>query len=443
MKDIGASSRVEGRLARVASADHRIATRVVGSSVTARKRVAFVIAHLGAGGAQRVAVNAANALVSRGIDIHVITLSHRPQAYRLDSQVVLHTLSRSSTDLATRLGTDLKTQHSASSFNAASATVPGSPMSAFARALIRRGHAVGRPLYSVLHSGALLKRIWCLRQRLKAISADTTLAFLTQTNILTVLATRGLGTHTVISERNDPRLQRHQYPIELLRRLTYRFADVVTTNSQGTLSALESFVARKKLAYLPNPLTLNAIEESAQFTAPTVIAVGRLVEQKGFDVLLEAWAKVAPLLPGWRLAILGDGPLGGALQDLSRSLMIETRVDWLGHVSDPIPFLRGAKFYVLTSRFEGTPNALLEAMACGIPAVVSDASPGPRELIGRNGDAGLTVPVGDIEATARAILELAQRKTLRLRLGVAAKERAREYDVKKTIKVWLEILCPD
>ena len=70
------------------------------------------------------------------------------------------------------------------------------------------------------------------------------------------------------------------------------------------------------------------------------------------------------------------------LKEQARKLGVEDSVDWVGHVSDPFPLLRGAKLFVMTSRFEGTPNALLEAMACGLPAVVSDASPGPCELIG-------------------------------------------------------------
>ena len=130
-------------------------------------------------------------------------------------------------------------------------------------------------------------------------------------------------------------------------------------------------------------------------------------------------------LPDWRLAIVGGGPLEAELQALAAKLNIESSVDWIGQVSDPFPLLRGAEFFVLTSRFEGTPNALLEAMACGLPAVVSDASPGPCELIGPEDGAGLIVPVEDAAATAEAIIRLASDEALRLRLGLAARERAR------------------
>jgi GalNAc-alpha-(1->4)-GalNAc-alpha-(1->3)-diNAcBac-PP-undecaprenol alpha-1,4-N-acetyl-D-galactosaminyltransferase len=169
--------------------------------------------------------------------------------------------------------------------------------------------------------------------------------------------------------------------------------------------------------------------------------VGRLVEQKGLDVLLTAWAKVAEALPDWRLALVGDGPLAKELKALARALKVENSVDWLGNISDPYPLLRGAKFFAMTSRFEGTPNALLEAMTCGLPAVISDASPGPCELIGTDENpAGLIVPVEDAGATAAAILRLAHDETLRRRLGVAARERAHVHNADQAIDVWLRLL---
>jgi glycosyltransferase involved in cell wall biosynthesis len=234
-----------------------------------------------------------------------------------------------------------------------------------------------------------------------------------------------MSKHVVISERNDPSLQRNRFRVELLRRIVYPWADIVTANSKGALESLEFFVPKEKLAYLPNLLSTPPSNEIAAFAAPTVITVGRLVEQKGVDVLLAAWAKAVVVLPSWRLALVGDGPLAGKLKEQVRKLGIADSIDWIGHVSDPFPYLRGARFFVMTSRFEGTPNALLEAMACGLPAVVSDSSPGPCELIGTGEDAaGLIVPVEDAEATAEAIIRLARDESLRKRSGSAACARA-------------------
>ena len=411
-----------------------------------KKRLAFVIAHLGPGGAQRVAVNAANALVARGFDVHVTILGHRPIVYWVDPRIVFHSSSPVTAAFPASDAGSLDDELEQIAPVKTEGGEPAKPTSLLGRyvkpylhpRVLAFGLKTAGPVFSVIWQGR--RTIW-LRRTIRKIKPDAVLSFLTQTNILTVLATRGLATHTAISERNDPRLQRHRPRVEFMRRIVYPWADVVTANSKGALDALQAFVPEEKLAFLPNPLADQPSSETFAFTAPTVITVGRLVEQKGIDVLLAAWAKVAASLPGWRLALVGDGPLAEELKEQASKLGVEDSVDWVGHVSDPFPLLRGAKLFVMTSRFEGTPNALLEAMACGLPAVVSDASPGPCELIGTDESrAGLIVPVEDANATADAILRLARDDTLRRRFGLAARERVRAHDADHAIDVWLRLL---
>ena len=411
-----------------------------------KKRLAFVIAHLGPGGAQRVAVNAANALVERGFDVHVTILGHQPIVYRVDPRIVFHSSSPVKVAFPAPASgpADVEADQLASATDDFDEPIERVGLLAtyvkpyLPPRVLALGLKVAGPVFSLIWQSR--RTLW-LRRTLRKIEPDAVLSFLTQTNILTVLATRGLDTHTVISERNDPRLQRHRARVERLRHIVYPWADVVTANSKGALTALKSFVPKHKLAFLPNPLAAAPTNEAVAFTAPTVITVGRLVEQKGIDVLIAAWAKVAAALPNWRLALVGGGPLVGALKAQARKLDIDDSIDWIGHVSDPFPLLRGAKVFVMTSRFEGTPNALLEAMACGLPAVVSDASPGPCELVGTGDDAsGMIVPVEDAGATAEAIIRLARDETLRRRFGLAARERARAHDANHAIDVWLRLL---
>jgi glycosyltransferase involved in cell wall biosynthesis len=137
--------------------------------------------------------------------------------------------------------------------------------------------------------------------------------------------------------------------------------------------------------------------------------------------------------------MIGDGPLREQLQTLARDLGIAEKVDWLGEVSDPLRYLRAAQFFVSTSRFEGSPNALLEAMSCGLAAIVTDASPGPLELIS-NGEAGLIVPVNDVQATAAAIMRLATDHELRASLGQAAARRAKPHQLEAAFAVWRKLI---
>jgi glycosyltransferase involved in cell wall biosynthesis len=138
--------------------------------------------------------------------------------------------------------------------------------------------------------------------------------------------------------------------------------------------------------------------------------------------------------------MVGDGPLREGLEAQAETLGVADTIDWYGHLTDPFPLVRASKFFVLTSRFEGTPNALLEAMACGLPGIVSDASPGPCELVGADESAGLIVPVEDVDATAGAIVKLAGNEPLRRRLSAGALERASEYEADRALDVWLKLL---
>jgi GalNAc-alpha-(1->4)-GalNAc-alpha-(1->3)-diNAcBac-PP-undecaprenol alpha-1,4-N-acetyl-D-galactosaminyltransferase len=395
-----------------------------------RKRVALVIFHMGPGGAQRVVANAVGPLLDRGIELHLLLFTERGDAYPIDPRVKVHVWL----PLASGAPALNDEDGDASPPQASNSTAKRSGKSGL--------HAVKRLVPNSAAFAYELVRIsaW-IRRTLRGIEPDAVLSFLTQTNILTVVATRGLDTRTVISERNDPKLQRHRPRVELLRRIVYPWADVVTANSKGALETLGAFVPKEKLAFLPNPMLPMPETKVRALTAPTIVTVGRLVEQKGLDVLLGAWAKAAPQLPDWRLAIAGGGPLEAKLKAQAATLGVATSVDFLGHVADPFPLLAGSQLFVLTSRFEGTPNALLEAMASGLPAVVSDASPGPCELVGTGDDAaGLIVGVEDIDATAEAIVRLAGDEALRRKLGSAARERAKSHDADQAIDVWLRLL---
>ena len=177
----------------------------------------------------------------------------------------------------------------------------------------------------------------------------------------------------------------------------------------------------------------------ADLTRKTVVAAGRLTRQKGFDRLIPAWSQVARSHPDWRLEIYGSGRESVALQqlidqhDLSGTVRLMGRTDRLGHAFD------NSSIFVLTSRREGLPMVILEAMSKGLPVVSFDCPTGPAEIV-VEGHNGVLVPDGDISALTAALRQLIEDDEQRARLGKGALATATRYDVEAIGQQWTELI---
>jgi len=180
----------------------------------------------------------------------------------------------------------------------------------------------------------------------------------------------------------------------LLYRLLYRRADQVICQSKAMAEDLmrETGIRDERVVVLPNPVDLEAILAARDAPSawrgdgPHLLAAGRLAPEKGFDLLIVALARVRQRFPGADLVIAGSGREGAALRELCRALDIEGAVRIVERVANPYGFFQGATLFVLSSRYEGMPNALLEAAAAGLPMVVTPACGGVVDLLrGREG----------------------------------------------------------
>ena len=258
----------------------------------------------------------------------------------------------------------------------------------------------------------------------------------------------------VLSERNtfsEVRRERRPswLPIATITRQLYTRASRIIAVSEGVAKDLTECLNLPEglVTAIHNPIVDQELQALAmepvdhpwfKTDSPVVLAVGRLVAQKDYPLLLRAFSRIRRKRPA-RLIILGEGEQRGALERLARDLGIRQDVDFPGFTKNPFPFMRQCTVFVLSSRFEGLPGALIQAMACGAPAISTDCPSGPSEII-KNGTSGILVPVGDEEQLAAAIERLLADATLRESLSAAGRSATAAFDVPSMIKQYEDAL---
>jgi glycosyltransferase involved in cell wall biosynthesis len=359
-------------------------------------RLALVISSLGMGGAERVLTQLAGAWRDQGVEVTVITLAGRDQDFhRLPAGV--------------------------------------------GRAALGLTAASRGPVGAV---AANLERVRALRRELRRARPHAAVSFMDATNVLTILAATGLGVPVVASERID--LAGHQAKLgpawRWLRRRTYPRAAAVVAVTRAVAQQVRQTAPGARVTAIANPVDPAGCSQppELELAGPLVAGLGRLVPRKGFGLLVRAFARAARDRPQWRLAILGEGPERAGLEELSRRLGLEGRVLLPGMVKRPLPLLAQADVFALCSSYEGFPNSLVEAMACGLAVVTTGYAGGRDEVLGPG--EGLVVPVDDEEALAAALGRLMDDVDLRRELGEAARRGARRYSRERVLEQWNRLL---
>ncbi len=355
-----------------------------------RSGIALVIADLGSGGAQQVLSQLANHWAAEGRRVGVVTLAG-PEGdfFKLDDRVT--------------------------------------------RIVIGGIGDAANPLDALRRN---LRRIAALRSALRRFRGRTAIGFIGPMNVLLLLAARGLGYRVVLCERNDPARQSFGRAWDLLRRWLYRFADVVTANSRGALASMRAYVPSDRLVFLPNPVRRPGADPGTTGgREPVFLNVGRLHRQKGQDIAIAAFARIAAKLPGWRLVIVGEGSARVSLEQAIAAAGLHGRIELAGRVDDPFDWYRRASVFVFPSRHEGQPNALIEAMSSGLPVIVSEDVSAHRDLV-TDGVEGLLVRGADAQALAEAMSALAEAPARRAAMGEAAARKVESYALDNVIAAW-------
>jgi GalNAc-alpha-(1->4)-GalNAc-alpha-(1->3)-diNAcBac-PP-undecaprenol alpha-1,4-N-acetyl-D-galactosaminyltransferase len=359
-------------------------------------RIAFIIYSLVAGGAERVAATMINHWARAGEQITLVTFdSVERDFYRIDARVK-------------RIALGLTNESK------------------------NRREFIGNNL----------RRVKKLRAFFRSSEFDVVVSFIDKGNVLVLLATLGLGVPVIVSERNDPRKHAVGSVTSSLRHLLYPHARAVVVQTQSVGQWARRIVREKAVYVIPNPISgqfLGSRGSNGRCAHHTVVAIGRMELQKGFDRLLTAFAKCAERHPDWTLRIVGEGAERPRLHALTVKLGLESRVRLDTLTKEPEQVLRDSDLFVLSSRYEGFPNVLLEAMACGLPVISFDCPTGPREMI-RDGIDGVLVPPDDVEALAKAMDSLMGAQQERRRLAARAVEVRERFGLPRVMAMWSEVL---
>jgi glycosyltransferase involved in cell wall biosynthesis len=364
-------------------------------------KLLFIIHSLSSGGAERVTVNLANHWAGKGWDIVVVTLA--PQSTDFYE---LHPVVK-------RIALELSSDS-------------------------------GNVLAGLWQN---LRRVFALRRVLRQFKPTIALGMTTTANILLALATWGSPqVHAIGSERIHP----PQWPLgaiwERLRRRTYGHLAAVTALTRESANWLKAHTGAQRVPVIPNAALWPLPMQTPRITSDSLcqsgrhllLAVGRLEAQKGFDWLEDVFINLAKKYPDWDLVILGEGPHRATLHDQVRAAGLEKRVFLPGRAGNVGEWYERADLYVMSSRFEGFPNTLAEAMAHGLAAVSFDCDTGPRDIIRHEVD-GILVPPGDVAALNAALDRLMGDATLRQQFAERAVEVRRRFSIERIAGMWEDL----
>lgn len=359
-------------------------------------RIALLISSLHLGGAQRVATVVANYWAANGHQVTIYTLSGPDDKpfYPLD-------------DAVHQVPLDIS-------------------------------HVSASPLSGLINN---IRRVRLIGSELTRNRPDVLVSFMDTTNVLAVLAARRIGVPVVVSERTNPVAQDLGVVWRRLRDWAYGMADVVVVQTDRARLSFPPAV-RNRAVVIPNPVRPpcpGRKPPAMRLPKPNVLAMGRLSPEKGFDLLIDAFSRVASRHPGWRLVIVGEGPDRGRLEGLATETGLQDRILLPGHATRSGSILRQGDIFALTSLREGFPNALCEAMARGLPAVSFDCPFGPSEII-RDGVDGVIVPHLDLDSFAATLDRLMFSGVERARLALRAPEIVERFGLETVMGMWDEVL---
>ncbi|NMA14486.1 MAG: glycosyltransferase, partial [Clostridia bacterium] len=283
---------------------------------------------------------------------------------------------------------------------------------------------------------AMLRRKFLITQYVKHVNPDIIFSFLSDVNIYSCLAL-GLSKYKlIVSERNDPERDPASMLKRKIRDVVYKLADGYVFQTEAAKSYFPKSIQQKSTV-IPNPIKAELPAPHRGEREKRIVAVGRLEPQKNYVLLLRAFAELHKGYPDYTLDIYGEGSQREYLLRTAKALGVTPRVNFNGVVHNVHDLIKSASLYVLTSDYEGMPNALMEAMAIGLPCVASDCPCGGPAMLIRDGENGLLFPVGDQKALVECMKKILGDKELALLISQNAIHIRNKYKLSSIAEQWM------
>lgn len=343
----------------------------------------------GFGGAEKQITILANQLSLRKHEVHFIVLGEDNRCYEIDPEVNVHSLIE-----------------------------------------VEKGNKIHK----------ILNRRKILVKKLKELRCDIVINFNFQSAYLLAFSNKKSIGKVLYSERGDPGDKEYSGILGIIRKITLHHIDAFVFQSKGAQEYFNDEYVRSRSDVIPNACFYRKQIPYGEKRDKRIVSVGRLSEQKNQKILIEAFAKNICKYPDYALELYGDGELKTDLVSLCKKLCIEDKVHFMGTTKEIRDRIRTARLFVLSSDYEGIPNALIEAMALGLPCISTDCKPGGARTLITSGKDGLITPINDSELLAEAIDYMLSHPNEAERMAANAADIADRLSADKIYDKWEDFL---
>ncbi len=275
-----------------------------------------------------------------------------------------------------------------------------------------------------------------LKRILDMLSIAIMLNFLPEPSFLALSLKKQYSFPMIVSVRSDPTMEYGFLPYHLMMRLLYPRAEGLIMQTEEAKKYFSKGI-QKKAVIIPNPINMEAVRKPFEGKRrEEIVAVGRLTEEKNYPMLIHTYQKVSRQFPNYELLIYGEGKLRGELEKLIKKLGLRDKVVLVGQKDDIYDRIYGSSLYVMTSDHEGMPNALMEAMALGLPVISTDCPCGGPGFLIKNQENGILVSTGNEEDLEKAMVQMLADRKFAEKLGSRARRIVEILNPERIYKKW-------